>query len=363
MPGLSSTPHGSGAQGWRAQGSTLTTGPLQLPVTLRLVCVAGAMCPVPAWVGTAGTGAAVPRPPATCSPPWTTHSAQRQVGPRREGAPEPRTPHRSPAQPTRCPAGSEAAGRGAGSIGSARHPPSHSQATLPSLRPACWAPGAERPGSSASLCHPPRPPACASGTAWTSPSTSVSGPEPQEGGGGAGRPTQLTVLTPAPRPGRAEGPPEQRAGAAGRVGRRQAPAAPVAGGPGGRGQHHGVPGGAGGPTWEPSGGCGPTPAHTASSPSCQVVFEATLGGQPAVGPIALDDVEYWAGQRCRLPTPSQGRPCPAGGSTPGRGLCQPQGWGSHPRPEGTGEPQAGCGGAPARGSVPPGAGCPLASAQ
>ncbi|OWK10637.1 MAMDC4 [Cervus elaphus hippelaphus] len=32
----------------------------------------------------------------------------------------------------------------------------------------------------------------------------------------------------------------------------------------------------------------------------------TLGGQPAVGPIALDDVEYRAGQRCGLPTPSQG---------------------------------------------------------
>ena len=78
-------------------------------------------------------------------------------------------------------------------------------------------------------------------------------------GGGAVRPTQLTVLTPAPRPGRAEGPPEQRAGAAGRVGRRRAPAAPVAGGPGGRGQHRGVPGGAGGPTREPSGGCGPRP--------------------------------------------------------------------------------------------------------
>ncbi|KAB0380965.1 hypothetical protein FD755_008749 [Muntiacus reevesi] len=44
----------------------------------------------------------------------------------------------------------------------------------------------------------------------------------------------------------------------------------------------------------------------ASAAEFQVVFEATLGGQPAVGPIALDDVEYLAGQRCGLPTPSQG---------------------------------------------------------
>lgn len=79
----------------------------------------------------------------------------------------------------------------------------------------------------------------------------------------------------------------------------------------------------------PRAAAAPAPAQTASSPSCQVVFEATLGGQPAVGPIALDDVEYRAGQRCGLPTPSQGRPCPAGGSPPGRGLCQPWGWGGH----------------------------------
>nr|XP_045230048.1 apical endosomal glycoprotein isoform X6 [Macaca fascicularis] len=38
----------------------------------------------------------------------------------------------------------------------------------------------------------------------------------------------------------------------------------------------------------------------------QVVFEATLGGQPALGPIALDDVEYLAGQRCQQPAPSPG---------------------------------------------------------
>ncbi|KAM5259522.1 apical endosomal glycoprotein isoform 4-T4 [Hipposideros larvatus] len=41
-------------------------------------------------------------------------------------------------------------------------------------------------------------------------------------------------------------------------------------------------------------------------PPGQIVFEATLGGQPALGPIALDDIEYLAGQRCQLSAPSQG---------------------------------------------------------
>ncbi|XP_074187490.1 apical endosomal glycoprotein isoform X3 [Rhinolophus sinicus] len=41
-------------------------------------------------------------------------------------------------------------------------------------------------------------------------------------------------------------------------------------------------------------------------PPNQIVFEATLGGQPALGPIALDDIEYLAGQRCQLLAPSQG---------------------------------------------------------
>ncbi|XP_070234754.1 apical endosomal glycoprotein isoform X3 [Bos mutus] len=107
-------------------------------------------------------------------------------------------------------------------------------------------------------------------------------------------------------PGRAEGPPEQRAGAAGRVGRGWAPQTPVAGGPGGRSQCQRVPGEAGAPTRSPWAAPALSPAHAASSPSRQIVFEATLGGQPALGPIALDDVEYLAGQRCQLSTPSQG---------------------------------------------------------
>ncbi|KAF7486928.1 Hypothetical predicted protein [Marmota monax] len=43
-----------------------------------------------------------------------------------------------------------------------------------------------------------------------------------------------------------------------------------------------------------------------STEEFQIVFEATLGGQPALGPIALDDVEYLAGQHCQQPALSQG---------------------------------------------------------
>ncbi|KAG8518661.1 Apical endosomal glycoprotein [Galemys pyrenaicus] len=46
--------------------------------------------------------------------------------------------------------------------------------------------------------------------------------------------------------------------------------------------------------------------EVASPEEFQIVFEATLGGQPALGPIALDDVEYLDGQPCQLPAPSQG---------------------------------------------------------
>ncbi|XP_039080549.1 apical endosomal glycoprotein [Hyaena hyaena] len=44
----------------------------------------------------------------------------------------------------------------------------------------------------------------------------------------------------------------------------------------------------------------------ASDEEFQIVFEATLSGQPAVGPIALDDVEYLDGQHCQLPAPGEG---------------------------------------------------------
>lgn len=49
----------------------------------------------------------------------------------------------------------------------------------------------------------------------------------------------------------------------------------------------------------------PPPPVTAPLPPGQVVFEATLGGQPALGPIALDDAECLAGQRRQLPVPSR----------------------------------------------------------
>ncbi|VFV28379.1 apical endosomal glyco [Lynx pardinus] len=77
-------------------------------------------------------------------------------------------------------------------------------------------------------------------------------------------------------------------------GRRRAPAAPVAAGPGGGGQRRGVPAGAA------------SSIQPAPSPSGQIVFEATLSGQPAVGPIALDDVEYLDGRHCQLPAPGRG---------------------------------------------------------
>ncbi|EHB07693.1 Apical endosomal glycoprotein [Heterocephalus glaber] len=44
--------------------------------------------------------------------------------------------------------------------------------------------------------------------------------------------------------------------------------------------------------------------EVASDDEFQVVFEATLGGQPVQGPIALDDIEYLAGQHCQWPAPS-----------------------------------------------------------
>ncbi|XP_021117307.1 apical endosomal glycoprotein isoform X4 [Heterocephalus glaber] len=44
--------------------------------------------------------------------------------------------------------------------------------------------------------------------------------------------------------------------------------------------------------------------EVASDEEFQVVFEATLGGQPVQGPIALDDIEYLAGQHCQWPAPS-----------------------------------------------------------
>lgn len=94
----------------------------------------------------------------------------------------------------------------------------------------------------------------------------------------------------------------------------RAPAAPVAGRPGGGGQCRGVPGkarrmGQSLEIPEASGGTVLRPMQPLLPPG-QIVFEATLSGQPALGPIALDDVEYLAGQHCWRPASSQGEPCP-----------------------------------------------------
>uniref|UniRef100_G3VX36 MAM domain containing 4 n=1 Tax=Sarcophilus harrisii TaxID=9305 RepID=G3VX36_SARHA len=37
----------------------------------------------------------------------------------------------------------------------------------------------------------------------------------------------------------------------------------------------------------------------------QIIFEATLGGQPVLGPIALDDIVYQAGRSCEPPVPTR----------------------------------------------------------
>lgn len=152
------------------------------------------------------------------------------------------------------------------------------QATLLSLKPACWAQGAGRPGCAASLCLPLRPPASASGTRWAFLSNSVRRPGQRSLGSGGSRGRggslascwirDLTPASPAPdfRQGRAEGSPEKCPWPAGCVGRGRAPAAPVAGRPGGVGQQRRVPGEAG-LLGRAQAGCPPPRGHTASPPS------------------------------------------------------------------------------------------------
>lgn len=167
----------AGARGRAASAVPLTGHSLQGPATSSPACVAGATWPGPAWVGTAGIGAALPPPPATPSPSRTTPWAQRQVRTGWEQA----GPH-SP----KCPRPHGRPQVGAGSRSAGAPAPSCSQATLPSLKLECWGPGAGRPGCAVSPCRPPRPPACASGTTWASPSTSVSRPGPGARGKGFG---------------------------------------------------------------------------------------------------------------------------------------------------------------------------------
>lgn len=97
-----SIPSSGGAPGMGVGQHHSLPGPLQLPVTLRQACVAGATCPGPAWEGTAGTGAVDPHPPGTPSPPWTTPWELTQVGLGQGGAPELHTHQGACHTPTRA---------------------------------------------------------------------------------------------------------------------------------------------------------------------------------------------------------------------------------------------------------------------
>nr|XP_025117987.1 apical endosomal glycoprotein isoform X4 [Bubalus bubalis] len=277
-PGLTATPRGSGAPGVEGTGHHPHGRALQLPVTSRLVCVAGTTYPGPAWAGTAGTGAAEPRPPATHSPPWTTPWAQRQVGPRREGPPEPHTPHPSLARPAPSGVRGRRSGRRLHRV--RRAPAVSSPGHFALFETSVLGPG----GRAAGLISQPLPPTAASCLRFW---YHMGFPEhfcewaraPGWGRGRWGRPTLPdcpdTLL------------PDQ--------GKLRVLLSSVQGqlavwGAGGLHRHQWLEG----------------QVDVASATEFQIVFEATLGGQPALGPIALDDVEYLAGQRCQLPTPSQG---------------------------------------------------------
>lgn len=182
----------AGLPGGRGGTPAHCPGLPQLPVTLRLACVAGVIWPGLAWEGTAGTGAVGPHLPATPSPWWITLWAQRQVGPRRARGPGATHTHTHPGgartpprpRPTGPARGSSHRNQGPRPVGQAPCP-SHLQDTSRSLKPTCWARGARQPGCTASLCPPPRPPAFASGTTWASRSISVSGAGPAATGAGS----------------------------------------------------------------------------------------------------------------------------------------------------------------------------------
>uniref|UniRef100_A0A6I8P6Q5 MAM domain containing 4 n=1 Tax=Ornithorhynchus anatinus TaxID=9258 RepID=A0A6I8P6Q5_ORNAN len=82
--------------------------------------------------------------------------------------------------------------------------------------------------------------------------------------------------------------------------------------------------------------------EVASPEEFQIVFEATLGGQPVTGAIALDDITYQAGRRCRTPAPVEGEERPPGG---GRGAAPGLGpvWGRRRSTEPPGIPVGGTG--------------------
>lgn len=255
------------------------------------------------------------------------------------------TPHSPQSGPTGQPSQAPPRVRGQrsggpGSIRSTGHRAlSRCQATLLSSKRACWARGAERPGCAASHCPPPRPPASASGTTWAFLSISVSraGSEVVGAHGHGGSPASRRVggLTPGPLLSDKGELRVLLSSARGQL---------AVWGAGGRLRHQWLEGQVEVASAEEfqvrpdrpepgdlrglrsSGGAilllGPTQPLL---PPGQIVFEATLGGQPALGPIALDDVEYLAGQRCQLPTPSQGKPCPGSGPPPASVVHGPRG--------------------------------------
>lgn len=184
-PGLTAMPRGSGAPRVEGTGQHPHSQPLAASCDFEAGLCGWNHVPRPglggySWDWSSGAS------PSRYLQPAVDHTLGTEAG----GSEAGRGPRATHASPQPGPPGTRGVGgrRSGRQLHRVRHPPSRFQATLPSLRPACWARGAERPGSSASLCRPPRPLACGSGITWASRSTSVSGPEPR-GGGHGGRPT------------------------------------------------------------------------------------------------------------------------------------------------------------------------------
>ena len=318
-PGLPSAPGGVASQGWREVGTLLPPRSLAASCDFEAGLCGWHHLPWPGLGGYSWDWSSGATPSRYRQPP-VDHTLGTEKGGSESGRDLGATPHPGhPAQPTQA----AVRVRGQRSGGLLGTPPSRFQATLLSSKRVCWARGAERPGCAANHCLPPRSPASASGTTWAFPSTSVSwagvpGWQEEQGEGGT------------PRAGRAPDTPRPLLADKGelRVLLSSAQGQLAVWGTGGHLRHQWLegrvqvasaeefqvrprcpePGDPGG-----SGGCPPPASPGATQPLLppgQIVFEATLGGQPALGPIALDDVEYLAGQHCQQPAPSQGKPCP-----------------------------------------------------
>lgn len=195
-PGLTTTPRGSGAPGVEGAGQHPHSQPLAASCDFEAGLCGWNHVPRPGLGGYSWDWSSGASPSRYLQPP-VDHTLGTEAGGSEAGR-GPRAMHASPQPgPPGTQRGRRPQVRAPAPSGLSGTPTSRFQATLPSSRPACWARGAERPGSSASLCRPPRPLACGSGTTWASRSTSVSGPEPRGGAGGTGAaPLCLTILTP-----------------------------------------------------------------------------------------------------------------------------------------------------------------------